>query len=298
MAARGRSRRRRWLIVLAVVAVLAGSATWWAISRLRTDTTPVSFDEAVEEFDERQPSTAPAPTSEPAAATSSSPSEPVTSTATSSGSAPTTSVVEPGVESLPEPGVYRFATAGREQLSILNEPSRTYPDETPIVIEPQGCGVVVRWTPLQERRETWEMCLEDGGVRLAGYTSVHEFFDQREERVLKCEPGLWLIPPPSTPPESIGRCAGSGLTEERTTTVLGRTTVEVGGDEVPAVRIEVAVETSGSTEGRTTRRLTLAAADAFPLVWVDEVANTTATAVGDADYEERLRLEAASLRPE
>lgn len=295
-------RRRRWLIAavaLVVVAVLGGVALW-VIDRLRTDTTPVSFEQAAAEFEEPRPSTAESPaTGSSSVVTASVPTTvtPTSASPSSSSVLPATTAVDRAVAALPEPGVYRFATAGGESLAILNNPSRTYPAETPVIIEPQGCGVVVRWTPLEERTETWEMCLQDGGARLAGYTSVHEFFDQREERVFVCEPGAWLIPPPGVGDVTTATCSGSGLTEVRETRALGRPTVTIGGESIEAVEIATVVTTTGATVGTTTRRLTLAAEDAFPLVWVDEVANTTSTAVGDASYRETVRLEAVSQQP-
>jgi len=291
-------------VLAVVVVVLAGGAVW-LINRLRTETTPVSFDAAVAQFEQGQQST-----TAPLASSSSVTSTPAPTTAAVSSAGSTTSTTSPtsttsatsgsspgGVTALPQPGVYRFATTGEESVALLNNPTRTYPAETPVVVEPRGCGVVVRWTPLAERTESWEMCLEGGGVRLAGYSNVHEFFGQREERVLVCEPSAWLIPPASAEDETTATCTGSGLTEVRTTQVVGRSTVTVGGEEVPAVEIEVSVDTSGGTVGTTTRRLTLAADDAFPLVWIDVVDNTTATAVGDAAYHEDLRLDAVSRQP-
>ena len=91
-----------------------------------------------------------------------------------------------------------------------------------------------------------------------------------------CDPGAWLIPPETADEVTTATCTGSGLTEVRETRVVGRSTATVGGEEVEVVDVEVIVTTTGSTTGTTTRRLTLAAEDAFPIVWADEVANRRA----------------------
>lgn len=287
-----RPRRRRWLVAAGVVVVLVVVGGIVAYLRLRTESTPVTVEDAVAEFEEGQGT---ASTSGPA--TSGDTVAPVTSAAATTESVATSTIALRPALSLPVAGVYAYTTTGGEDLRILSNPSRTYPAETPLVVEPAGCGVVVRWTPLVEREETWQMCVEGEGLALVGYTSVHDFFGQRESRVLTCEPGGWLIPPPEVPDESVTTCSGSGLVEQRTTRVVDRSPVDVGGEQVEAISIEVAVATSGTTTGTTVRRLTMAAASGLPIRWADEVANSTETAVGAAAYSERLELVAVALAP-
>ncbi len=269
------TRGRRWpwllgagLVIVAVVAVLV-------YRRYHDDVRPVTIDQAIDDYDQS--------TAAPATA------------ATVASEAPAPSSTSLATIELPTPGVYRYAATGHEGVDALGGVQHDYPAETAVVVTPEGCGVRVSWTPFEERTEGWDVCLRDGGIAIVGYTSTHEFFGTPDVKHLSC-PDAWLLAP-ATEVDATSTCNGDGLTEQRTTTVIGPTTVMIDGVEVDAIDLTVAVVTSGSTNGSTTRHLVLHARTGIPLQWTDTVGNTTSTAIGDVHYTETFTLTATSLTP-
>lgn len=286
----GGSGARRWAVGLGIVSVALLVVGVVAYVRLRTETTPISVEDAVARF--------PTSVAPPMATGSGATVPPLASTsapvAPSTPAGPSTAPVP-----VPAPGVYAYTATGGESLDVLMGATRAYPAETPVVVETATCGVVVSWTPLQERAETFELCPEAGGLLVVRTTSTHEFFGQREVRSLECDADAWLVPPGAVAGTTWDAvCSGSGLVEQRRSTLVERAAATVGGVAVDAVVVETVVSTTGTTVGTTTRRLTLDVGTGLPIEWVDEVHNSTATPAGDAGYTEQVRLVAASLTPE
>jgi hypothetical protein len=265
-----RRRRRQAIAVLAVLmAVAVVGVGAWAWARLDDDTRPISVDQAVEDFRSDDTTTDAAAVGSGAAATE-----------------------------LPAPGVYPYETSGGESLALLNNPSRTYQPETALVVQAGGCGVVVSWTPLEERAESWEMCRRDGGIAVSRSESVHEFFDQREVRTFTCAEGAWLVPPTVEVGETRQvDCVGDGISENRAAELVEVASRDVGGSSVEAIHVRMTVTTSGSTDGTTIRDLWLDRRTGLPLEWTDAVENVSDSPLGDARYTEDIRLVAIRTTP-
>ena len=281
--------RRRWLFAGLAVLVLGGAVAVWAAHRWSNSTTPVSVADAAAAFQTS------APASTPAATTS------LTTEAASGGptTGPTTgltplSTVAP--VALVAPGVYRYLTSGSEGIDVLTKPEHHYPTESAVTVTATACGVRIEWKPLAERREWFELCRTDGGLRLVSYGGFHTFFDQPDERSLTCPDNAWLVPPTGVVADPSVTCTGSGLVDVRATTVAGADVVNVDGSDVPVTVVHVAVTTTGATTGDATRELWLAA-NGLPLVWRDEGTGASGSAVGIVHYHEHMALRAASLQP-
>lgn len=267
-------------LVAAVPVIVAGR---WAQVRFGNSTSPITIDAALDRF---RSTTTSAATEHPGAT----PAPGVTAAP-----APTTEVPG-GRTALPLPGVYRYATLGREGIDALTRPTHEYPAETAVVVEPAGCGVRVSWTPLLERTEWWEMCLVDGGLALVRYGGTHEFFGQRDERTLECPSEAWLVPPAAAGIDTwTVTCSGSGMVDVRTTTT-SPVVVEIDGEEVEAVRVDTTVDTTGDTTSVSSRTLLLAA-DGVVVGWHDEVLGHSDSEVGIVEYTEEVDLVVRSLDP-
>ncbi len=59
---------------------------------------------------------------------------------------------------LPEPGVYTYATSGRESIDALDGRHHDYPGQTTITVRHDGCGAVFDWRPLAERSDDMVIC--------------------------------------------------------------------------------------------------------------------------------------------
>lgn len=236
-------------------------AAWWGLGRWSDSSTAVDVDEAVEQFGDLFGDGF------------------------------------DGIEGLPEPGVYRYATAGEEGIDILSKPRHVYPAESAILVTRAGCGVRVEWMPLEERREWWQMCLADGGIEIVVYGGMHEFFGNRDERTLTCDSTQWLVPPPEESLTAYHRCTGTRLVHEWSWEVLGRTTVTVGGDDVDGIRVRSRIVTGGDATGTTVRELILSSSG-LPLYWDEETAGASDSPLGSVNHDEAFTLRLVSLAPE
>jgi hypothetical protein len=186
-------------------AVAVAAVVVWRIV-LRDQARPVSVDDALERYREIAPvtdttSTAPAPstvvtTSLPA------PVAPRTTVraSTTTSVAASTSTVAIAPQTLPEPGVYRYRTLGRESIDALDGATHEYPAETTITVTSEGCGVRLRWDVLRERREEWVLCVTDDGVELQPEAvQYHEFFGQPDSQDARCTTPTLLVPADGEP---------------------------------------------------------------------------------------------------
>jgi hypothetical protein len=284
----GRSRRRRrWLVAAGVgltgVAV-AGFLVWRAY---RDTSTEVDVEAVVSEFRAATTTGAP-PTGAPRTIASTDPA-PV---------APTNPAAVP--RRLPEPGVYVYATTGRESVDALGGTDHDYPAETTITVLRGGCGVLLRWVALEERTEEWDLCLDPGGDLVGTYyESYHRFFGRDDRRRYECGQST-LLPARVTGGASWGRtCDGGDRTEVVRLEVIGVEPVTVGGDAVDSVHLRVATELS-ATDGTTSEshgELWLHPQTGLPLRQTDRTATTSPQVIGDVHYEEQYELVLTSLEP-
>ena len=279
-------RSRRWLIAagVALVVIAAGGLIAWRLL-FNDSTRALGVDEALERY---RASTSVASTTTTEAVT-----EAPTSTA------PTASTLPP--TSLPTPGVYVYATVGQESVDALTGALHTYPAETTITVVPGGCGVRLRWAPLVERYEEWDLCqAPDGGLATTGYTSVHTFFGQNQIEHYTCPPGTVYLPHPGPPGTTwTTPCRLDDIEDTTVWTVVGMEPIAVGPTVVPAVHVhgaDVSTDPDGSTS-RTTIDLWLRSSDGLTLQRSETGASVNKTIVGDVHYQEHIELRLLDLQP-
>jgi hypothetical protein len=181
----GISRVRRRVIVATVVVAALATGGLVAQRLWLTDTARVvDADEAVERFRDLN------------STTSSASATPVpSSSVVSVPSSVSVSTAAPAQFSLPEPGVYRYATAGEEGVDVLGGATHVYPAETTITITAEGCGVLLRWDLLQERYEESRLCATPQGIELqATGAFYHEFFQHGQREEMVCDRGVLVVP--------------------------------------------------------------------------------------------------------
>ena len=209
----------------------------------------------------------------------------------------TSAASAPPLPPLATEGVYRVASSGSEGIDVLDKPTHVYPAESALVLSRTPCGHRVEWIPLEERREWFEVCLEGGGVRLVRYGGFHTFYGQDDERTQDCPDGAWLVPPDDMAADTFTTtCAGSGLVDRRTTTVLRRDTVVLDGETVPVTVVRTTIVGTGATRGESTRELWFTDGG-LPVVWIDDVTGVSDSAVGMVNYREQMEVRLVSLVP-
>jgi hypothetical protein len=251
-------------VVAGIVVVLAGAAIALVIA-LRETTTPVDVETAVSEFRADDPVTDSTPVA---------------------------------VAALPEPGVYTYATSGRESIDALGGRHHDYPAESTITVRHEDCGAVHEWRPLRERVDETVVCPGEDGATLVRYSTHHEFFNMSDDREFVCEPGsTWY--PAATEPDTTWtvRCASDDIDVLRTGTVTGLSRVDVGGESVEVLTIELHDEISGASTGINDRVVSVVPETGLIVElagWVD-VRNDSP--IGDVGYQELYRINLQSLTP-
>lgn len=311
-------RREHAVVGLAAVAVLL-LASGVLTARI-TASTPVAVDEAVATFraqesgpprsspSESRESARPAPraaagthapggaaSAGPVAAASQAPSpapDPV---------APPPPAAEPPRDATapaaPQAGVYRYATAGGEQLDVPGA-RHTYPPETTITVVPGGCGYLSRWQPLQERSEETETCTA-ATPTLARYRMYHEFLGQARYDEFTCSAGAFVYPPSLAPGTSWqARCDSADTTTQTALELVGSEVRDVGGQYVETLHLRYVTTFDGANRGTRRGDRWIAKADGLLVATAVDVDAVVAGPAGDVRYTERYELRLLSLAPQ
>jgi len=269
MVARWR-RRWWWFLLGAVVVVGAGTFVLLRLVLYRDTTTTVAPDDVLARY--RATSTV--------------------AVASNAAASPLT---------LPEPGIYRYATTGSEHVDALGGTTHTYPAGTTITVTPSGCGVEIRWDVLQERWSSRQLCLGDGGMVSGAYTDFHRFYGQDDRSDWTCAPPYVLLPASPTAGQSwSGACIGADHTQETIRmSVVGLEDVAVAGRTVPAVHVQrVEDDTAEDGAAHTTTDQWLDRRSGLLLREVATSTSTTSTFLGDVHHREQYELTITSLDPQ
>jgi hypothetical protein len=308
---------RRWLraaviaVVLVDVAVLGTDA--FLLSQ-RSTTTRVDLQDALVKFRataSATPSPSVAGTAGPSAVATAAASAPTSSAPAATSTAPvaTSSSVpaEIPVSSAPTAtsgppadGVYAYATAGGESVSVLGA-HHDYPAMTYAAVHRTGgCGWTIQSEVIKEHVDRREMCTQAGSVLQLLQSREVTFFGTTEGGAYTCTPPQVQTTPLDGPGSRfLGDCGdGHGSTAHLVRTTLGRGTVLVGGVAVEVVQIRVDGTLTGKVRGTSSDLLTLVAATGLPVHWVRSI-DTLADAFGTTvRYQEQARFDLQSLTPQ
>lgn len=197
-----------------------------------------------------------------------------------------------------EPGVYRYATQGHEQVDALGGSRHDYPSTSTVTYSRTGCGTQERWQPLEGRVSTTLSCAGASGPELRSTFQQREFFGQSQSESYRCEPGLLVRAWDPRPGQSwTGRCHSDDSTVTVVSRVVALEELQVDGVTVPVVRLTIRGTASGSVRGRSDRELWLARADGLLVQATGDTDTEADTAAGRVRYQERYELRLLSLTP-
>jgi hypothetical protein len=201
----------------------------------------------------------------------------------------------------PAPGVYRYATTGRESVdAAILSAGHVFPHASTIAVIPTRCGLTERWQVLATRWMEVSSCREAHGYRLLSIDEMHEFFGVGREVLYRCReparPGAAGLRPGM---EWRGSCEtddGSSSRDSRFS-VLGFEPVRVGGRSFDAVHIRTRLQLLGTYSGSAWQEEWRRRSDGLLL---RRIAATDATMNGtpDADYSERYEIGIRSPSPD
>lgn len=211
------------MVALIVVVVLVAGAVLARRIFLNDQARPVDPQEALDRF-RASTTDAPLQPSSSAGSTTTMPSRPLATT--------------------PLPGVYVYATEGRETIDSLGGTAHDYPAQTTVTVTPSGCGVQLRWDLLKERYEEFTLCATPEGIELQPEgANYHEFFGVGQREPLRCNRQVLVVPADGEPREIVPlACTLADDVWLPEWEVLGPTVVEVDGVDVDATYVRMRIE--------------------------------------------------------
>jgi hypothetical protein len=284
--ARANARRPRKLITVAVATLLVvvAAVVIVRLTFLRDHSSAVTVEQAQDRFRhdiERLGTT--------------------TTTALPGSTAPPTSTTTaaPPPPTLMPLGIYRYHTTGRESIDALDGADHTYPDETTITVLPDGCGVLLRWDALKERRDEWQLCATADGIELQPISlQYHEFFGQQDSENAVCDQAIVIVPAPgaTTPAPTTLACKLADDSWSPMWEVLGHETRTVGSTSVDVVHVRMTVEDDDEYYEHTMIDWYLDA-QGLPIVATGTKTSRSPSPIGGVVYDEQFTLELLSLTP-
>jgi len=313
-------RRRRWLrrTVVTSVAVLAVTATVgaWMVAN-RNKTTQATLQDALAELqsdgssplDLAAPAVAPTDAAPAPAGVAAAPAPPSEASGApmpaspahraEAGVAPTPAATAAARFAPPTPGVYTYATSGREEISILGT-HHEYPEETySIVRRGDGCAWTAEHRVIAEHVDHFARCSADGQFLNLGDASDVEFFSQRDGISYVCDPPALVVGASDTPGTSrTSTCTSDAGDKSRmTSTYVGREAVNVGGTTVEADHVSFDIVVEGRADGGAHADFWLHPETGLTLRLVRDVDTLGEAAFGDVRYTEHAEFTLTSLTP-
>lgn len=192
-------------------------------------------------------------------------------------------------------GVYVYATTGSERISALGGLEHAYPARTTVTVTGGGCGMTLRWTPLQHRSNTYEIC--DDARSLAGWSEAHRFVGRDDVTRWRCTGTAWLPADTDAGSRSRFTCTSTDSTQEGTTTVVGEETLRVGESDVEVVHLRTAARETGNARGPTLEQRWLEQKTGLPVRLEYTVTTSNPSPIGDVRFHESYSLQLVSLQP-
>lgn len=192
---------------------------------------------------------------------------------------------------VPEPGVYRYATDGWEEVDVPRG-HRRFPPETTQTVVTTDCGYRTRWDPLEERWDENSLCVRDGVPQPAELRTYRSFFGRAVEQHFLCRSAkaprgaVWAV-----------TCTSDDTTMTTVARSLGQRTMRVDGEDVEVSGLQVVSELEGANTGRRTALLWHARAGGV-LVRTEVAGQLEVDGpFGRIDYREEYTLHLASQTP-
>ena len=196
------------------------------------------------------------------------------------------------------PGVYRYATTGQESVDALGGTSHEYPPETTITVTPDGCGVLLRWDVLAQRRDEWRLCAAADGIELEPTgLQYHEFFAQPDSENIVCDRAIVIVPVDDVlPPPAALNCTLAADVWLPTWSVLGREQRTVEGAVVDVVHVRMTVDDGDQYFEHTTIDWYFDS-NGLPIEVNGTKTSSSSSPIGAVLYKEQFGMQIESLQP-
>lgn len=199
---------------------------------------------------------------------------------------------------IPEEGVYTYATDGGESIDTLGGARHEYPDRTTITVRHTDCGYTARWEPLRERWEEFDVCRGDHRRWMRTITLYHEFFGRGMRHAYTCGEDATLADGSSASDQRwTWECHTDGGSMRTAIEVVGFETRDVGGEPVEAVHVRIRNTMEGDTRGTRHADVWYDRRSGLELHGTYDTDATVDTPTGPSRYVERFRRTLTDLQP-
>ena len=145
--------------------------------------------------------------------------------------------------------MYPYRTSGGEQLSVAGI-SRSFPSDSEMIVTDAGCATM-KWEPLEQHTEGMVVCpAADGALTIASALSYEEIAGTQTTSDIRCPADTYLVPPdPTAGARWRTTCHSPGQNVVFSGCVVGSSSVDVGGHEIPALHTRLTLTFSGAESG-------------------------------------------------
>lgn len=199
---------------------------------------------------------------------------------------------------LPQPGVYQYRTSGGEQLSLAGI-HRSFPSLTNMIVTEGPCATV-QWQALQQHVEQIVECSQpDGALSLSSATTTEQIAAVSSTTVVDCPEDTFIVPAhPRVGQRWSSSCHQGRSVVAVRGQVIGSAPVTVGTRSVAAVHTRLTMYFSGSEHGACPTDVWIAPADGLILRQRETASITQASGpLGSVRYSETMNVALQSLVP-
>jgi hypothetical protein len=196
---------------------------------------------------------------------------------------------------LPVPGVYTYATTGRDSVDALNGAHHDYPATTTITVTPTACGVRQRWDVLKQRWEEWQRCGTIAGITEVGRTSHDEFFGQAQTDTWKCS-GAPRPVDAASGTAWVTSCVNGSSTDTYKGVVIGTERRTVGSKSVGTTHVRITIVNRTPSDRQVIDTWYLTGSD-LVVAQTASAATSNDTQLGIVHYNEAYSITLVSLTP-
>ena len=199
---------------------------------------------------------------------------------------------------IPPPGVYPYRTSGDEQLSVAGI-SRSFPSHSEMIVTDAGCSTM-KWEPLEQHTEGLVVCPgADAALTITSALSYEQIAGTQTTSVIRCPADTYLVPPdPTAGARWHTTCHSPGQNVVFSGEVVGASSVDVGGHEIPALHTRLSLTFSGSETGTNPNDYWISLQDGLILRQKETVAVSQAAGpLGSVHYSEQMAISLTSATP-
>lgn len=201
----------------------------------------------------------------------------------------------------PEPGTYRYAVDGYDEVSALGGSKHEYDSEVPAIVELRsGCEWTIEFLYAEERRVKSTFCTTAEGTRMLQTANTVEFFGVGQTDLQKCDARAWITTAAGTPGTKQNfTCKNDDRSVAHASVVAGSAGAPkldgVAAGDLIHVRDEFTI--TGNTTG-TTSNDAWYLASGLPVAFTEKSTTRSKSPLGDTDYIIDSKVELVSTKPE